>query len=163
MDDGLNAKEMAFKRIVQWLTDYGFRIEEETRNNASPAEIQFEAKVYPEGEESRFFVVTFSNELKDSFLIRSTVFLEKEYSQAIDGLRKKEQQQLFIEIFRLVYTQHIDCDIRFPDVYIYKQIFIEALTDKQFFFDSIFNLMRAMRLVEGRYDELYYSFFPDVK
>jgi hypothetical protein len=162
MDNGLNAKEMAFRRVVQWLTDYGFRIEEETRNKGRRVEIQFEAKVYPE-EEGRFFVVTFSNELRESFLIRSTVFLEKEYSQAIDGLRKKEQQQLFIEIFRLVYTQHIDCDIKFPDVYLYKQIFIEALTDKQFFFDSVFNLLRAMRLVEGRYDELYYSFFPDVK
>jgi hypothetical protein len=161
MNGELDAKEVAFNRLLQWLREYGFKIENEIRNKDSSAQRQFEAKVYPPNEERRFFFVVFSNKFKDSFVVQSTIILPEEYRETIErGLRKKEQQQVYIDIYRAVFSQNIDCDTRFPRVDVHKLIFIDSLNNKQFLFDTIFNLMHSMLLVEARFDELINSFFP---
>lgn len=76
------------------------------------------------------------------------------------GLRKREQDQVYIDIFRLVFAQHLNCDARFPTVNIHKIIFIDSLRDKQFLFDSVFDLMHSMLLVESRFSELINQFYP---
>jgi hypothetical protein len=106
-------------------------------------------------------MIVFSNRFKDSFNIGSTISLPEEVSKTIDtGMIRKEQEQVYIDIYRLVFSQGLDCDTRFPMIDIHKLIFIDTLKDNQYFFDSVFNLIHAMILVEGRFDELINRFFP---
>ena len=161
MDNELNVKEVAFNKVTQWLKDYGFKIKTETRNKTGGSEIQFQANVYPANQERLFFMIVFSNRFKNSFNTGSTISLPEEVSKTIDtGMIRKEQEQVYIDIYRLVFSQGLDCDTRFPMIDIHKLIFIDTLKDKQYFFDSVFNLIHAMILVEGRFDELINRFFP---
>jgi hypothetical protein len=75
----------------------------------------------------------------------------------------KDQQQIYIDIRRLVFPLGVACDTRFPKITLHKLIFMDALKDKQFFFDSFLNLINATQLVMGRFDEVYYSFYPQGK
>lgn len=161
MSAELDSKEVAFNKILQWLEEYGFRIDRTARNDSINTLTQFEAKIYPPREDRRFFLVIFSNKFKDSFTIQTAITLSEEDQMTIGkGLRKREQDQVYIDIFRLVFAQHLNCDARFPTVDIQKLIFIDSLRDKQFLFDSVFDLMHSMLLVESRFSELINQFYP---
>jgi hypothetical protein len=160
MNHELN-KEIAFDKVNRWLNDYGFAVNVTTRNRDKAALTQFESKVYPPREQQRFFFVTFGNKFDDSFSIQSNIILTAEDIKSINRLRKKEQQQVYIDIHRFVYFLNVNCDTRFPEIVVHKLIFIDSLKDKQFFFDSVFALLHAMVVVESRFEELYYSLFPE--
>jgi|SRR5829696_392658 len=160
MDDELNAKEVAFNKVTQWLNDYNFPPKNMVRQKDSNSQIQFQAEVYPLEAWNIFFTVRFVNVYKDSFFLNASVYYVKEHEESLKGLKKKDQDRFFIDIQRLVSGLHINCNIRFPEVDLYKIIFIDSLEDKQFFFDSIFDMINAMLLVQGKFDELYHTFFP---
>jgi hypothetical protein len=162
MNHELN-KEIAFDKVNRWLNDYGFTVNVTIRNKYKSAPTQFESKVYPPREQQRFFFVTFGSKFDDSFSIQSNIILTEENIKSINCLRKKEQQQVYIDIHRFVYFLNVNCDTRFPEIVVHKLIFIDSLKDKQLFFDSIFALLHAMVVVESRFEELYYSLFPDGK
>ena len=162
MNHELN-KEIAFDKVNRWLNDYGFRVNVTTRNRDKNAPTQFESKVYPPREQQRFFFVTFGSKFDDSFSIQSNIILTEEDIKSINCLRKKEQQQVYIDIHRFVYFLNVNCDTRFPEIVVHKLLFIDSLKDKQLFFDSIFALLHAMVVVESRFEELYYSLFPEGK
>jgi hypothetical protein len=162
MNHELN-KEIAFDKVNQWLDDYGFTVNVTMRNKDRGARTQFESKVYPPREQQKFFFVTFGNKFDDSFSIQSNIILTDEDIKSINRLRKKEQQQVYIDIHRFVYFLNINCDTQFPQIVVHKLIFIDSLNDKQFFFDSVFALLHAMVVVESRFEELYYSLFPEGK
>jgi hypothetical protein len=156
-------KEIAFDKVNQWLTNYGFTVNVTIRNRDRDARTQFESKVYPPREQQKFFFVTFGNKFEDSFSIQSNIILTDEDMKSINRLRKKEQQQVYIDIHRFVYFLNVNCDTQFPQIVVHKLIFIDSLKDKQFFFDSVFALLHAMVIVESRFEELYYSLFPEGK
>ena len=160
MNNQLN-KEIAFDKVNQWLNDYGFTVNVTVRNKDRQAQIQFESKVYPPREQHKFFFVTFGNKFEDSFSIQSNIILTDEDIKSINRLRKKEQQQVYIDIHRFVYFLNVNCDTQFPQILVHKLIFIDSLMHKQFFFDSVFALLHAMVIVESRFEELYYSLFPE--
>jgi hypothetical protein len=162
MNHELN-KEIAFDKVNQWLDDYGFTVNVTMRNKDRGARTQFESKVYPPREQQKFFFVTFGNKFDDSFSIQSNIILTDEDIKSINRLRKREQQQVYIDIHRFVYFLNINCDTQFPQIVVHKLIFIDSLNDKQFFFDSVFALLHAMVVVESRFEELYYSLFPEGK
>jgi hypothetical protein len=162
MNNVLN-KEIAFDKVNRWLNDYGFTVNVTSINKDNYAQTQFESKVYPPREQQRFFFVTFGNKFDDSFSIQSNIILTEEDIKSINSLRKKEQQQVYIDIHRFVYFLNINCDTQFPQIVVHKLIFIESLKNKQFFFDSVFSLLHAMVVVESRFEELYYSLFPEGK
>jgi hypothetical protein len=75
MDSELNAKEVAFNKIIQWLRDYGFSVYEERRNKDVDAEVQFQAKIYPPNQTSLFFQIVFAKRFPDAFSMQSSVSL----------------------------------------------------------------------------------------
>jgi hypothetical protein len=101
MNNELN-KEIAFDKVNRWLNDYGFAVKVRTRNKDKDAQTQFESKVYPPREQQRFFFVTFGNKFDDSFSIQSNIILTDQDIRSINCLRKKEQQQVYIDIHRFV-------------------------------------------------------------
>jgi hypothetical protein len=161
MDNELNEKEIAFNKVTQWLREYGFRIDKEARNKTSNSQIQYEAKVYPPNQDRLFFKITFSPRWIDSFVIGSIIALPEEVSKSIEkGMKRREREQIYIDIDRLIFSLNLNCDFKSPRIYLHRLVFIDALKDKQFFFDSVFNLIHAMMLVEGKIDELINRFFP---
>jgi hypothetical protein len=162
MNNELN-KEIAFDKVNQWLNDYGFTVNVTTRNKDKDAPTQFESRVYPPREQERFFFVTFGNKFDDGFSIQSNIILTEQDIKSINRLRKKEQQQVYIDIHRFVYFLNVNCDTQFPQIVVHKLIFIDSLKNKQYFFDSVFALLHAMVVVESRFEELYYSLFPEGK
>ena len=155
MNNELN-KEIAFDKVNRWLNDYGFAVKVTTRNKDKDAQTQFESKVYPPREQQRFFFVTFGNKFENIILTDQDI-------RSINRLRKKEQQQVYIDIHRFVYFLNVNCDTQFPQIVVHKLIFIDSLRNKQFFFDSVFALLHAMVVVESRFEELYYTLFPEGK
>ena len=70
--------------------------------------------------------------------IQSNIILTEQDIKSINRLRKKEQQQVYIDIHRFVYFLNVNCDTQFPQIVVHKLIFIDSLKNKQFFFDSVF-------------------------
>lgn len=161
MDAELNAKEVAFNKIIQWLAEYRFKIEKKERSKDKNSEIQFDAKVYPPNQDRLFFSITFSRFWVDSFAIGATLNIPEDISFSIDKVMKKsEKDQIFIDIDRMLFPLSLSCDFKFPQIYMHKLIFIDALKDKQFFFDSVYSLVHGLMLVEGKFDELINRFLP---
>jgi hypothetical protein len=160
MNEEINIKEAAFYKITQWLSDYGFQVNISTKNNNSNAEIQFEAEVYPSKESPMFFYLTFGKDLRDGFSTIANMDLPEEIQKAINALVERDQQQIYMDIRKLVYPLNINCDTRFPRITLHKLIFIDSLKEKQFFFDCVFNLINAMQLISATFDETYYSLYP---
>jgi len=160
LNNDLTLKEVSFNKIVQWLYDYGFQTEVLINNKDSDAEKQYEAKVYPPGIANMFFFITFGNKFADSFSISASTYLNEDYQKSIRALEEKDQKQIYIDLRKLILPLNINCDTRFPTVFLHKLIFIDSLKEKQFFFDSVFSLLNAMQLVSSRFDEVYYSFYP---
>jgi hypothetical protein len=59
-----------------------------------------------------------------------------------------------MDIRKLVYPIGINLDTKFPRISLHKLMFIDSLRHKQYFFDSINNLLNAIQLVMIRFDEL---------
>ncbi len=53
-----------------------------------------------------------------------------------------------------MYPMGINLDTRFPRISLHKLMFLDSLKDKQYFFDSVNNLLNAVQLVMIRFDEL---------
>lgn len=69
-------------------------------------------------------------------------------------LRIQAQNQVYMDIRKLVYPIGINLDSRFPTISLHKLMFLDSLKNKQFFFDSVNNLLNAIQLVMIRFDEL---------
>jgi len=161
MDNALDIKESAFNTIVQWLREYNFQVNVSAMNKNQDADIQFEAEVYPPNEKNMFFYVTFRNQFNDSFAITAIMGFSDQDKKSIEGLKNKDQQQIFIDIRKLVYPLNINCDTRFPTTTLHKLIFIDSLRQKQYFFYSVFALVNAMQLASARIDEVRNLFYPE--
>ncbi|HEU4823379.1 MAG TPA: DUF2299 family protein [Nitrososphaeraceae archaeon] len=154
MDKELNVKEVAFTKVTQWLSDQGFRVKVTTRNKNVESETQFEAEVYPRKGGPEFFYITFGSKTNDSFSINSTINFSEEDKRSIEAVKERVQDQVYIDIRKLVYPLGINCDTTFPQISFHKLVFIDSLRDKQYFFDSVAKLFNAMLLVSLRFREL---------
>jgi hypothetical protein len=144
-----NVKRATFDKVVQWLRDYRYPIH-------IPSNTELHARVYPPLPQfpGAFFYVTFGDKSNDSFSIGTDINLTGPYKDAIDALEVKAQDRVFIDIRKLVYALGINCDTRYPVLSLHKLVFFDSLRDKQYYFDSIHNLLNAMLLVLMRLDEL---------
>lgn len=142
-------KRANFTKVVQWLKDYGFPIE-------IPYDTKLYAKVFPTWKQhpGAFLYIAFDDKSNDSFSIGTDIDLTGEYKNAIDALQVRAQDQIFMDIRKLVYPLGINLDSRYPTISLHKLIFFESLRDKQYFFDSFTSLLNAMQLVMIRLDEL---------
>jgi hypothetical protein len=143
------SKKETFNKVIHWLKDAGLPIVE-----VEPSDTKLYAKVFPRKEEPIFFYVAFGDKSNDSFSIGTDIDLSGEYERSLKALQERAQDQVFMDIRKLVYPLGINLDTSFPRISLHKLIFFDSLRDKQYFFDSVTNLLNAMQLVVIRFDEL---------
>lgn len=162
MNNELDLKEVTFNNIVQGLSDIGFIIEKKEKNKNPESKIQFEL-LLSTGRGYRFpFRITFTNLLKDVFVISSNISLTEEDAKSIQSMKKRDREQIFMDLRKSVFPLHVNIETPFPRIFLYKEITFNSIsTNKQFLIDEVYNFRNAMELVKIRFDELYYSFYPE--
>jgi hypothetical protein len=130
------AKIDAFNRIIQWLREEGF-----PQVDVEPDGTNLFARVFPRLDEPMFFYVDFRRQSNDSFVIGTNIGLPEEDRRSMEGLRIEAQNQVYMDIRKLVYPIGINLETRFPTISLHKLMFTDSLA-KQHFFDSVNNLMR---------------------
>ena len=162
MNNELDLKEVTFNNIIQGLSDIGFIIEKKEENKNPESKIQFEL-LLSTGRGYRFpFRITFTNILKDVFVISSNISLNEEDAKSIQSMKKRDREQIFMDLRKLVFPLHVNIETPFPRIFLYKEITFDSIyTNKQFLIDEVYNFRNAMELVKIRFDELYYSFYPE--
>ena len=162
MNKELDLKEVTFNNILQGLSDIGFIIEKKEENKNPESKIQFEL-LLSTGRGYRFpFRITFTNLLKDVFVISSNISLTEEDAKSIQSMKKRDREQIFMDLRKLIFPLHVNIETPFPRIFLYKEITFDSIsTNKQFLIDEVYNFRNAMELVKIRFDELYYSFYPE--
>lgn len=162
MNNELDLKEVTFNNIIQGLSDIGFIIEKKEKNKNPESKIQFEL-LLSTGRGYRFpFRITFTNLLKNVFVISSNISLTEEDAKSIQSMKKRDREQIFMDLRKLVFPLHVNIETPFPRIFLYKEITFDSIsTNKQFLIDEVYNFRNAMELVKIRFDELYYSFYPE--
>ena len=162
MNNELDLKEVTFNNIIQGLSDIGFIIEKKEENKNPESKIQFEL-LLSTGRGYRFpFRITFTNLLKDVFVISSNISLTEEDAKSIQSMKKRDREQIFMDLRKLVFPLHVNIETPFPRIFLFKEITFDSIsTNKQFLIDEVYNFRNAMELVKIRFDELYYSFYPE--
>jgi hypothetical protein len=160
-DTSSDHKEI-FQKILGWLGEKRFTIEESNTSN-NDSDIEHRARAYLINkkdlqDKGRGLNITFRRSLSDSFLIHQSIGFTKLDKQAFLKLPKRQQGQYFMDMKKLFYPLHLNCEMKFPIMSIHKLIFVDSL-NKQYFFDSVFDLLHALELANIRYDELRYSLF----
>jgi hypothetical protein len=145
----VESKREAFDKVIQWLRDEGI-----PRVDVEPDGTRLYAKVFPLIDEPMFFHVDFRRKSNDSFVIGTTIDFSEEDKMSLGALRVQAQNQVYMDIRKLVYPIGINLDTKFPRISLHKLMFIDSLRHKQYFFDSINNLLNAIQLVMIRFDEL---------
>jgi hypothetical protein len=158
-----NTKESKFNELIELLQKWGYKVVNETKENKIK-DIQFKAEIsplvpYSSGTNTPFFL-EFQNDLDDGFIIRSTFELDKNIELHLKNQnRAREIELTYIQIEQIILPMKISIIRAHPKIYIYKIVFLEELT-KQYFFDCINDLISAMSLIIGKWDEKYYEINP---
>ena len=162
MNNELDLKEVTFNTIIQGLSDIGFIIEKKEESKNPESKIQFEL-LLSTGRGYRFpFRITFTNLLKDVFVISSNISLTEEDAKSIQSMKKRDREQIFMDLRRLVFPLHVNIETPFPRIFLYKEITFDSISpNKQFLIDEVYNFRNAMELVKIRFGELYYSFYTE--
>jgi len=162
MNNEIDVKEITFNNIIQWLSDIGFIIENKEINKNPESKIQFEL-IVSTGIGYRYpFRITFTNLLKDIFVISTNISLTEEDAKSIQSMKKRDREQIFMDLRKLIFPLHVNIETPFPRIFLYKEITLDSVsTNKQFLIDEVYNFRNAMELVKIRFDELYYSFYPE--
>ena len=162
MNNEINVKEVAFNNIIQWLSDIGFIIEKKESNKNPESKIQFELLISTRIGYRYLFRITFTNLLKDVFVISTNISLTEEDAKSIQSMKKRDREQIFMDLRKLIFPLHVNIETPFPRIFLYKEITLDSVSNnKQFLIDEVYNFRNAMELVKIRFDELYYSFYPE--
>jgi hypothetical protein len=143
------SKRESFNKVIQWLKDEGF-----PKVEIEPDGTELFAKVFPMIDEPMFFYVDFRRKSNDSFVLGTNIDFSEEDKRSIGALKLQAQNQVYMDIRKLVYPIGINLHTRFPRITLHKLMFSDSLRDKQYFFDSVNNLLNAIQLVMIRFDEL---------
>ena len=161
--DSTNTKESKFNELIQWLQKWGYKVIDRSKDNKN-ADILFRAEIaplvsYSSGTETPLFL-EFQNGFDDGFIIRTTYEIDKYIELHLRNQnRGREIELTYIEIEQVILPMRVSI-IRAPSIInIYKVIFSEQLT-KQFFYDCVIDLVNAMSLIIGKWDQKYYEARP---
>lgn len=157
----LKIKEVNFNKVCDWLSSYPEQFNCEKIKEIKDKDTQFLARVELKSKHTGLpFEIKFKKELPDSFFITAHTFLDDDLKKSIDALRKKEQQQIYMDLRIWIYPLNIQFDMDFPRMSFFKLIFYENLS-KQLFFDSINNLSHAINLSTIRFQMEHNKMFPN--
>jgi hypothetical protein len=77
-------------------------------------------------------------------------------------MKKRDREQIFMDLRKLIFPLHVNIETPSPRIFLYREITLDSIsTNKQFLIDEVYNFRNAMELVKIRFDELYYSFYPE--
>jgi hypothetical protein len=164
-NQSINTKESKFNELIGLLQKWGYKVIDRSKENRIEG-IQFQAQMspllpYSSGTSTPFFL-EFQNDLNEAFIIRSTFELDKNIELYLKNQKKaREIELIYIQIEQIILPLKISIIRTHPLINIYKIIFTEELT-KQFFFDYINDVIRAMSLIIGKWDEKYYEIRPKI-
>ncbi|MBA3977174.1 MAG: hypothetical protein H0X50_03125 [Nitrosopumilus sp.] len=159
----ISTKKSKFNELIQWLQKWGYSVIDRSKDNKN-AEILFRAEVsplvsYSSGTNTPLFL-EFQNGLDDGFIIRTTYELDKYVELHLKNQnRAREIELTYIEIEQIILPMRVSIIRAPPKINIYKVIFSEQAT-KQFFYDCINDLVNAMSLIIGKWDQKYYEIKP---
>ena len=162
-NQSINTKESIFNELIGLLQKWGYKVIDRSKENRIEG-IQFQAQVspllpYSSGTSTPFFL-EFQSDLDDAFIIRSTFELDKNIELHLKNQKRAREIELaYLEIEQIILPMKISVIRKHPIINIYKIIFSEGLT-KQFFFDCINDLINAMSLIIGKWDQKYYEIKP---
>lgn len=108
-----------------------------------------------------FFKIIISNRYKYAFQLQAFIIFDKQITDSLDVTRRKEQQQIFINFRKYIYPLGIsfESNQKIGGIILHKLIFMDTLS-KQYFFDSVTNMINAMLLVGVNLDEFRNTVFP---
>jgi hypothetical protein len=161
----IRIKESKFNELIGWLKKWGYKVIDRSKENNIEG-IQFKAEIsplvpYSSGTNTPLFL-EFQNDLVDGCIIRSTFELDKNIELYFKNQKRaREIELVYIQIEQIISSLKISIIRAHPLINIYKIIFTEELT-KQFFFDYINDMIRAMSLIIGKWDEKYYEIRPKI-
>ena len=162
-NQSINTKESKFSELIGLLQKWGYKVVDRSKENIIEG-VQFQAEVspllpYSSGTSTPFFL-EFQNDLDDAFIIRSTFELDKNIELHLKNQKRAREIELaYLEIEQIILPMKISVIRKHPIINIYKIIFSEGLT-KQFFFNCINDLINAMSLIIGKWDQKYYEIKP---
>ncbi len=163
MNDLTTIKESKFIELIHWLQNWGYKVVDRSNDNKN-ADILFKAEIsplvsYSSGTNTPLFL-EFQSGLEDGFIIRTTYELDKYIELHLKNQnRAREIELTYIEIEQIILPMRVSIIRSPPKINIYKVIFSEHLT-KQFFYDCINDLINAMSLIIGKWDQKYYEIQP---
>jgi hypothetical protein len=161
----IRIKESKYNELIGWLKKWGYKVIDRSKENNIEG-IQFKAEIsplvpYSLGTNTPLFL-EFQNDLVDGCIIRSTFELDKNIELYFKNQKRaREIELIYIQIEQIISPLKISIIRAHPLINIYKIIFTEELT-KQFFFDYINDMIRAMSLIIGKWDEKYYEIRPKI-
>lgn len=159
----LSEKVEIFNELIKWFKEWGHEVVDTTKKNPI-LDIQLQAKInpllpYSSGLNTPFFL-EFQNDLDDGFIIRTTFELDENIDLFLKKQNNsKEIELIYIQIEQLVLPLGISIIKSHPNIFLYKILFYKELK-KQYFLDSINNLVHSMILITGKWDEKYYQSRP---
>ena len=140
MNNEIDVKEVAFNNIIQWLSDIGFIIEKKESNKNPESKIQFELLISTRIGYRYLFRITFTNLLKDIFVISTNISLTEEDAKSIQSMKKRDREQIFMDLRKLIFPLHVNIETPFPRIFLSKEITLDSIsTNKQFLIDEVYN------------------------
>ncbi len=164
-NQSIKTLESKFYELIQWLQQWGYKVEDKTKEN-TVKEIKLKAQITPIVQYSIGISTPLFLELQegfgDGFFIRTTFELDKNIELHLKNQKREREIELtYLQIEQLILPLRVFIIKDHPRMYIYKVIFIEGLT-KQVFFDYINDIINAMSLIIGKWDEKYYERRPTI-
>lgn len=157
----LKYKEANFNKIINWLQEIGFVLENIRKKTDPKTGVEFYCEERPYRIRKDFFKIIISNRYKYAFQLQAFIIFYKQITDSLDVTRWKEQQQIFINFRKYIYPLGIsfESNQKIGGIILHKLIFMDTLS-KQYFFDSVTNMINAMLLVGVNLDEFRNTVFP---
>lgn len=152
-------KKCVYNTILQWLRDYHYIIKEEKRLTDNS---EFYAKIFPPNQDKKFFELVSESDYKDGFLLRMSVSLTPKDRKDFERLKDNVQNNLFIKMHKILSPIKLLCKIEDSIISVEKYIFIDvfSIMSKQYFWDSVIEMLNAMYLIELTFYEFIEDLFP---
>lgn len=155
--------QTTFNKIHEYLHSHNFRIIEKTTNENSNEELMLNLLVQRADMQRYRFNISFFRQMKTFFLFNVTMGFTPKDQMALNSLEnvnKAKHEQLFMDLRKIIYPLNVDFEIQMPNMMLTKEITIDAANDEQFFMDQAHNFLHAIELIRIRFDEFFYSIFP---
>ena len=158
--------QKTFDKILGYLKNHNIEVLEKTVTDDPKADLMYNLLLQRKGGKRYPFQVTFFRSMKTFVLLNVSMKFSEVDTNAFNYLKetnKAKHEQLFMDLRKAIYPLNVDIEINIPNFLLTKEVTLEALGDEQFFMDQVHNFLHAIEVVRIRYDEFFYSMYPQGK